>query len=49
MHHIGIVYQVESFEAALAIEGLREPSQPYLGVFIRAPVTFPIIKNLSSH
>lgn len=30
--------QVESFEAALEVEGLRDSSTPFTGVFIRAPV-----------
>jgi hypothetical protein len=30
--------QVESFEAALDVQGLREPDCPFTGVFIRAPV-----------
>ncbi|KJA21603.1 hypothetical protein HYPSUDRAFT_41723 [Hypholoma sublateritium FD-334 SS-4] len=30
--------QVESFEAPLEVEGLRDPSSPFNGVFIRAPV-----------
>lgn len=30
--------QVESFEAGLEVEGLRNPEQPFAGVFIRAPV-----------
>ncbi|GJJ15017.1 hypothetical protein Clacol_009290 [Clathrus columnatus] len=30
--------QVESFEAPLAVHGLRDPDTPFNGVFIRAPV-----------
>jgi pyridoxal 5'-phosphate synthase pdxT subunit len=30
--------QVESFEAALTVHGLRDSARPYPGVFIRAPV-----------
>ncbi|KAK7676575.1 hypothetical protein QCA50_020451 [Cerrena zonata] len=30
--------QVESFEAPLEVEGLREPERPFHGIFIRAPV-----------
>ncbi|KAG1740202.1 PdxT/SNO family [Suillus paluster] len=30
--------QVESFEAPLSIDGLQDPSVPFMGVFIRAPV-----------
>ncbi|THH17577.1 hypothetical protein EW146_g3258 [Bondarzewia mesenterica] len=30
--------QVESFEAPLEVEGLRDPTLPFTGVFIRAPV-----------
>ncbi|TRM68713.1 PdxT/SNO family [Schizophyllum amplum] len=30
--------QVESFEANLEVEGLRDPQEPFIGVFIRAPV-----------
>ncbi|KZT23188.1 SNO glutamine amidotransferase [Neolentinus lepideus HHB14362 ss-1] len=34
--------QVESFEAALEVEGLRDSSRPYTGVFIRAPVVLEL-------
>lgn len=34
--------QVESFEAPLSIEGLRDPTTPFMGVFIRAPVVLAI-------
>ncbi|KAK7445150.1 Senecionine N-oxygenase [Stygiomarasmius scandens] len=30
--------QVESFEAPLEVAGLKDPQNPYMGVFIRAPV-----------
>jgi 5'-phosphate synthase pdxT subunit len=30
--------QVESFEAALLVEGLQDPQSPFSGIFIRAPV-----------
>jgi len=30
--------QMESFEALLDVEGLKDPQQPFTGVFIRAPV-----------
>ncbi|KAF8173797.1 glutamine amidotransferase subunit pdxT [Mycena galopus ATCC 62051] len=30
--------QVESFEAPLDVNGLRDPSNPFIGIFIRAPV-----------
>jgi 5'-phosphate synthase pdxT subunit len=29
---------MESMEAPLSIEGLREPARPFVGIFIRAPV-----------
>ena len=31
--------KVESFEAPLLVEGIREPNRPFTGTFIRAPVT----------
>ncbi|RDX41218.1 SNO glutamine amidotransferase [Lentinus brumalis] len=34
----GFGSQVESFEAPLEVEGLRESNRPFHGVFIRAPV-----------
>lgn len=34
--------QVESFEAPLVVEGLRESNRPFMGVFIRAPVVMEI-------
>ncbi|THH29559.1 hypothetical protein EUX98_g4634 [Antrodiella citrinella] len=34
--------QVESFEAALEVEGLRESDRPFHGVFIRAPVVLSL-------
>lgn len=34
----GFGSQIESFEAALEIEGLRESNRPFHGIFIRAPV-----------
>ena len=33
-----LLLQVESFEARLQVEGLRDPDEPFTGVFIRAPV-----------
>lgn len=36
--------QVESFEAPLIVEGLRDPEHLYTGVFIRAPV-----RNYQAH
>jgi pyridoxal 5'-phosphate synthase pdxT subunit len=35
--------QVESFEAPLFVEGIREASRPFKGVFIRAPVIRSIL------
>lgn len=29
---------MESFEASIEVEGLKDPSEPFTGVFIRAPV-----------
>ncbi|KAF8520024.1 PdxT/SNO family [Hysterangium stoloniferum] len=37
--------QVESFEAAIEVEALREPEIPFTGVFIRAPVVLDFIEN----
>ncbi|KAJ7165599.1 PdxT/SNO family [Mycena crocata] len=34
--------QVESFEAALDVNGLRDPSVPFTGIFIRAPVVLAL-------
>ncbi|KAH9950112.1 class I glutamine amidotransferase-like protein [Amylocystis lapponica] len=34
--------QVESFEAPLEVEGLRDSSRPFHGVFIRAPVVLAL-------
>ena len=34
----GFGSQVESFEAPLEVEGLRESNRPFHGIFIRAPV-----------
>ncbi|KAJ7667095.1 SNO glutamine amidotransferase [Mycena rosella] len=34
--------QVESFEAALDVNGLRDPSVPFIGIFIRAPVVLAL-------
>ncbi|KIJ38764.1 hypothetical protein M422DRAFT_33156 [Sphaerobolus stellatus SS14] len=39
--------QVESFEAALDIEGLRDPQRPFTGVFIRAPVVLDFMEDPS--
>ncbi|KAF9517996.1 hypothetical protein BS47DRAFT_1290284, partial [Hydnum rufescens UP504] len=33
--------QLESFEAELTVAGLWDPNQPFVGVFIRAPVRYP--------
>lgn len=33
---------MESFEAPLEVEGLRDPSSPFNGVFIRAPVSLEL-------
>ncbi|KAI0809120.1 PdxT/SNO family [Irpex lacteus] len=40
--------QVESFEADLEVEGLRESARPFHGVFIRAPVILSLLPTLSS-
>ncbi|KDR71029.1 hypothetical protein GALMADRAFT_254179 [Galerina marginata CBS 339.88] len=34
--------QVESFEAALEVEGLQNPDVPFTGIFIRAPVVLKL-------
>lgn len=34
--------QIESFEAPLSIDGLRDPTTPFMGVFIRAPVVLAL-------
>ncbi|PSS00607.1 hypothetical protein PHLCEN_2v4117 [Hermanssonia centrifuga] len=34
--------QVESFEASLEVEGLREANRPFHGIFIRAPVVLQL-------
>jgi len=34
--------QLESFEAPLEIDGLSDPSTPFLGIFIRAPVVLSL-------
>ncbi|TFK53339.1 SNO glutamine amidotransferase [Heliocybe sulcata] len=39
--------QVESFEAPLQVEGLRDTSRPFTGVFIRAPVVFELVPSPS--
>ncbi|KAJ7499713.1 PdxT/SNO family [Mycena latifolia] len=39
--------QVESFEAALDVKGLRDPSVPFIGIFIRAPVVLALAPDLS--
>lgn len=44
----GFCVQVESFEADLEVEGLRESNRPYHGVFIRAPVILDLLPTLSS-
>ncbi|KAI0773573.1 SNO glutamine amidotransferase [Fomes fomentarius] len=38
----GFGSQVESFEAPLEVEGLRESNRPFHGVFIRAPVVIEL-------
>ncbi|KZT38696.1 SNO glutamine amidotransferase, partial [Sistotremastrum suecicum HHB10207 ss-3] len=35
--------QVESFEASLEVDGLRDPNRPFLGVFIRSPLIVSIL------
>ncbi|KAA1478440.1 glutamine amidotransferase subunit pdxT [Dentipellis sp. KUC8613] len=35
--------QVESFEAQLEVEGMRNPEVPFTGVFIRAPVILSLL------
>lgn len=37
--------QVESFDAAIEVEGLRDPTRPFTGVFIRAPVVLDFIDD----
>ncbi|KAJ7618474.1 PdxT/SNO family [Roridomyces roridus] len=39
--------QVESFEAALEVKGLREPTVPFTGIFIRAPVVLGFAPDAS--
>jgi len=39
--------QVESFEVDLAICGLRHPEEPFVGVFIRAPVVLSLTPTSS--
>ncbi|KAI0683328.1 SNO glutamine amidotransferase [Cytidiella melzeri] len=39
--------QVESFEADLEVEGLRESNRPFHGVFIRAPVVLDLRHSLT--
>ncbi|KAI0301890.1 PdxT/SNO family [Multifurca ochricompacta] len=36
--------QVESFEAPLEVEGLRDAHMPFTGVFIRAPVVMELVQ-----
>ncbi|KAI0771701.1 SNO glutamine amidotransferase [Trametes elegans] len=38
----GFGSQVESFEAALEVDGLRESNRPFHGIFIRAPVVLSL-------
>lgn len=38
----GFGSQVESFEAPLEVDGLRESNRAFHGIFIRAPVSFPL-------
>ncbi|PPQ73304.1 hypothetical protein CVT26_015333 [Gymnopilus dilepis] len=40
--------QVESFEAPLEVDGLRNPEQPFTGVFIRAPVVLKLNPSSTS-
>lgn len=37
--------QVESFEAPLSIDGLRDATTPFMGVFIRAPVVLALHRS----
>ncbi|KAJ7476942.1 PdxT/SNO family [Mycena galericulata] len=37
--------QVESFEAPLDVKGLRDPSVPFTGIFIRAPVVLALVPD----
>ncbi|VDB95401.1 unnamed protein product [Peniophora sp. CBMAI 1063] len=37
--------QVESFEAPLEIEGLKDPDRPFMGIFIRAPVILSLAQE----
>ena len=37
--------QVESFEAPLDVEGLRDSKRPFTGIFIRAPVSLPFLSH----
>ncbi|GJE99756.1 SNO glutamine amidotransferase [Phanerochaete sordida] len=39
--------QVESFEAPLEVEGLRESNRPFHGIFIRAPVVLDVMPALT--
>ncbi|EGO01430.1 hypothetical protein SERLA73DRAFT_176695 [Serpula lacrymans var. lacrymans S7.3] len=39
--------QIESFEAPLLVDGLRDPNRSFMGVFIRAPVVLSL--NPSPH
>ncbi|ETW84783.1 hypothetical protein HETIRDRAFT_171279 [Heterobasidion irregulare TC 32-1] len=39
--------QVESFEAPLTVDGLRDSSTPFTGVFIRAPVILSLTATVS--
>jgi len=39
--------QVESFEAPLVVQGLRDPDTPFNGVFIRAPVILELLADPS--
>ena len=34
------IQQVESFETDLMVQGLKNPEQPFRGIFIRAPASF---------
>ncbi|KAG2361249.1 SNO glutamine amidotransferase [Suillus spraguei] len=40
--------QVESFEAPLSIDGLRDSTTPFMGVFIRAPVVLALHPSTES-
>ncbi|KAJ7062840.1 glutamine amidotransferase subunit pdxT [Mycena amicta] len=41
--------QVESFEASLSVRGLANPSVPFTGIFIRAPVVLGLAPDAPIH